>query len=129
MANAQVLKSHQWKHRIILLFAEHPDSDSLLKQGEELESSDKGVKERDLVVYRLFMEKGMGPSGKPLDREKAEQLRHIYNIPKTGFTFLLIGKDGTEKLRRRAVVPVGQLFNVIDRMPMRQAEMRRKNNQ
>ena len=40
------------------------------------------------------------------------------------FTFILLGKDGTEKLRRLGkVVSPQELFQLIDSMPMRKAEM------
>ena len=37
---------------------------------------------------------------------------------------ILVGKDGTEKLRAHHVVSAQALFALIDAMPMRQREMR-----
>jgi hypothetical protein len=38
------------------------------------------------------------------------------------FTVVLIGKDGGEKLRRSDEVDLGEIFSLIDSMPMRQRE-------
>jgi hypothetical protein len=43
------------------------------------------------------------------------------------FTVVLIGKDGSEKFRSHEPVGPAQLFALIDAMPMRQAELRKKN--
>lgn len=45
------------------------------------------------------------------------------------FVLILIGKDGTDKLRTEQSVLADCLFGLIDRMPMRKEEMRRKANQ
>jgi len=46
----------------------------------------------------------------------------------TGGTFMvvLIGKDGGEKLRREEGATLGEIFGLIDTMPMRRREMRGK---
>ncbi|QED28004.1 DUF4174 domain-containing protein [Microvenator marinus] len=40
------------------------------------------------------------------------------------FTLILVGKDGTEKLRSHKAVAVEMLFETIDAMPMRIREMK-----
>jgi len=42
------------------------------------------------------------------------------------FTVVLIGKDGGEKLRREEGANLGEIFGLIDTMPMRRREMRGK---
>lgn len=42
------------------------------------------------------------------------------------FSLVLIGKDGTEKLRRTTLLPPAELFALVDAMPMRRAEMRER---
>jgi hypothetical protein len=39
---------------------------------------------------------------------------------------ILIGKDGGEKLSREEGTTLGEIFGLIDTMPMRRREMRRK---
>ena len=69
------------------------------------------VRERDIAV---LVDDGFPHSG----------LRRRYN--RQGFTAILVGKDGGEKLRRRGVLDVNTLSHTIDAMPMRQHETREK---
>jgi hypothetical protein len=55
-------------------------------------------------------------------------LRQRFHIEPGGSTFILVGKDGTVKLRRPSV-RLSNLFEVVDAMPMRRAEMRRQRGQ
>ena len=45
------------------------------------------------------------------------------DVAPDAFALLLIGKDGGEKRRDTSVPDLNSLFNLIDGMPMRQAEM------
>ena len=49
-----------------------------------------------------------------------------YKIPTSPFTIILIGKDKTEKFRSIKPVPAQTLFEIIDAMPMRRAEVGEK---
>lgn len=51
-----------------------------------------------------------------------------YNPTKDQFTVILIGRDGGEKYRTHTPVSSQILFDIIDSMPMRQSEIRKKNN-
>lgn len=121
------LKKHLWKDRVILLFSEsgtHPDLQSqlslLTKETEE-------VTDRDLVVYQVLRNTVLGPDGQPLPKPDQSWFYTTYvKEALDGFTFLLIGKDGTVKLKTDEPVPMRQLFGLIDGMPMRRAEMRRQ---
>ncbi len=42
----------------------------------------------------------------------------------TDFTVILVGKDGSEKLRSQNLLTTEKLFALIDSMPMRRGEMR-----
>jgi hypothetical protein len=53
-------------------------------------------------------------------------LRKKFGVTADEFEVILIGKDGTVKLRSKAAVSTSALFQLIDAMPMRQEEMREK---
>ena len=122
MADAQVdLKQYQWEKRLILLFAPSAEEQAYREQVVVLEGSE-GLLERDLLIAHLF-ETGSGQLGdEVLSEDEAAALRSEYEVG-DGFTFILIGKDGTEKRRSQEVVQVDDLFTQIDGMPMRQREM------
>jgi hypothetical protein len=48
-------------------------------------------------------------------------------VKRAQFTVILIGKDGTEKHRTNTLLQMQELFTIIDAMPMRRAEMGKKN--
>ena len=122
MANAQVdLTKYQWEKRLILLFAPSAEEPTYREQVAVLEDSSGGLTERDLLIAHLF-ETGSGQLGdEVLSEEVAAALRSEYGVGNE-FTFILIGKDGTEKRRSQEVVSINELFNQIDSMPMRQRE-------
>lgn len=123
---AQELTGHRWQDRVLLLFADGPEQADLQRQISLLTKNASEVTERDLVRYQIYPDGGLIPSGDNLPAELARALRQQYEAGDAPFLFILIGKDGTEKLRSREVVAPEALFARIDRMPMRRAEMRRQ---
>ena len=59
--------------------------------------------------------------------DSAVKLRNQFKIDSGTTTFILIGKDGTEKLRKDSM-DLDELFEVIDAMPMRQREVSLRNS-
>jgi len=111
-----LLRSHRWQHRLVLVF--HPGAaPDLMDQQEAIPVADPhGWAERDLQLIRL-----------PAGDTDAPALYERFQIESGTFTVLLIGKDGGEKARRvGAILSREDLYALIDTMPMRQAEMRRQ---
>lgn len=80
------------------------------RQLDLLEKAGRGVKERDIKITVA-------------DREDALYKKYITDT--SGFTVLLIGKDGSEKHRTNKLLTVDELFGIIDAMPMRKSEMKK----
>jgi hypothetical protein len=104
------LKTFQWKNRLLLVFAPSAADPEVQKQRSLVEEKSSGFHDRDLLVFILAEQKG---------GEKA--LETQFRIRPKSFTVLLIGKDGTEKLRQDSVIQPEKLFRVVDSMPMRRA--------
>jgi len=100
------LKHFQWKNRVLLLFAPAGD-DRLKKQTDLMEASRAGFEERDLITFII-------PEQSPLHAQ--------FRVDNKAYTVILLGKDGTEKLRQQSVLDPEKLFRLIDSMPMRRAE-------
>lgn len=125
---AQSLAQHEWENRVVLLFAPDFENENLKQQLAFFQKDLKGLADRKLIVYQIT----------PDDVKKEEKLlignSEIHNsfgkfkIDKSEFTFILIGLDGGEKMRSSEVVSIKELFSKIDRMPMRQSEIRRNRN-
>jgi len=121
--NIDIPGPYLWKNRILLVFNLQND-DQLNKQLHLFSKNQAGMDERDLIVFRILPDKVEQIHGKEYGKNAAEKLRSKYNIDKNDFTVILIGKDGTEKLRQQKVLSIDKLFATIDAMPMRRREMR-----
>lgn len=114
-------EDHQWKHRLILIFADE-NGPTYLQQMDNLCADSTGLKDRDIRIYSIFPHSSQ-PELSPSDRAL---IRRKYNPKQIPFLVLLIGKDGGVKARRTDLYPRREIFDLIGSMPMRQAEMRRK---
>jgi hypothetical protein len=121
--NIDIPGPYLWENRILLVFNLQND-DQLNKQLHLFSKNQAGMDERDLIVFRILPDKVEQIHGKKYGKNAAEKLRSKYNIDKNDFTVILIGKDGTEKLRQQKVLSIDKLFATIDAMPMRRREMR-----
>ena len=122
----EVLDEFLWRNRLILISAPSPSNTLFKKQSHLLNSELIDLVDRDLVIISAFADTGdyyidgvpSGPSKKLLNK---------FKIPKSEFCLILVGKDGTPKLRKiGSLVNPKTLFSLIDSMPMRKYEMATK---
>ncbi|MBT8237722.1 MAG: DUF4174 domain-containing protein [Croceitalea sp.] len=113
MGNAQDLASYKWKNRVIILFS-NTNSKLMNQQFRLLNEQVASLQDRDIVV---------------LTPNSVDQLSHKKNIKlEEDFVgLILIGKDGGIKLKKSFVVEPEVIFNLVDSMPMRRAEIRKQN--
>ena len=126
-SNAQdpeILDKYQWNNRLLLVYAASNESPVYQEQVQEFEQHQKGVEERDLVIFFIFPQKVINPEGKVSPSQTADYLRQRYSIASDQFAVILIGKDGGAKLTEKEFLSTDRLFGTIDQMPMRQREMR-----
>ncbi len=95
--------------RQLLLFTQK-DTRMAEKQLTVWKAAQLGMQERDLTITVV--------TGNDLLYTKYKVDRQ------TDFTLILVGKDGSEKLRTHSLLPIKKLFALIDAMPMRKEEMR-----
>jgi hypothetical protein len=117
------LADFRWKNRIVLLFAPTPDDDVCASFRRAWEGLRTEVNARDLLLVEAY-ESGESRIGTtPLAGASVAQLRDRFKVASGAVVFVLIGKDGMEKLRK-TTISMDELFGTIDAMPMRQREMR-----
>ena len=120
------LNSFKWKNRLLFLFASSEEDRFYLALKEEIARQGMEIRDRDLLVFEVF-EKGESRLGKErLSSGQVLALRKHLSVPSGQFMIILIGKDGGEKLRQDRLVELKEIFGIIDAMPMRQQEMRKK---
>jgi hypothetical protein len=100
-------------HREILLVAQRMDDPDLLIQKKILQADEEGLTERDIIITLITPESDKKRYNKLMKNGKC-------------FRFILIGKDGGEKLSSEKPVTLEQLFALIDGMPMRRYEVKIK---
>ncbi|WP_299687662.1 DUF4174 domain-containing protein [uncultured Tateyamaria sp.] len=106
------LKQFVWEKRPIVVFADSPNDPNFGLQMEYLEERAQALAERDVIVLTDTDPAAEGPL--------REALR-----PR-GFMLVLIGKDGGVKLRKPFPWDVRELSRTIDKMPVRQREIRER---
>jgi hypothetical protein len=107
------ISAQQKNARDIWIFASDSSNASFITQKATLANTAE-LKQRDIQVHQV------------VGLKKNESLFKKYKASAAKFTFILFGKDGTEKLRSNDPVSLENLYRTIDAMPMRQAEI--KNN-
>ena len=123
----QDLEGHRWKDRVLLLYTPGVAHPEYLEQVGMLQQDLTGLQERKLVVYTRL--KDRYGCGLPVEVwREIEGDRSPKAHFKSGFGLELIGLDGSLKLRREGIVSAGTLWNLIDGMPMRRAQMRKNKN-
>lgn len=103
----RALEAYRWQARLVLVFAE-PGDPRIAAQTALLGSASAAVADRDTVVL--------------VDTDPASDLRARFRP--SGFTVVLVGKDGGEKLRNDRITEPSEIAALIDTMPMRRREMR-----
>jgi len=122
------LAQFQWKNRLLFLF--FPDKNhSLFKSlKSEIMNQHAEVKDRDLVVFEMLERDSAKMNGADIDRQTADSIREHFSVPSNKFSLILVGKDGSIKLKSHDHVSLEEVFELIDSMPMRQSEMRQKDH-
>ncbi|MFL1011289.1 DUF4174 domain-containing protein [Flavisericum labens] len=126
----QNLETHKWKHRIVIIKASEIDSNTSQKQLQEFRNSTRELIDRKIVMYKIT-----GDKFQYIDYSNSK-LNHSGKISETltkrvlnkniKFEVLLIGLDGGIKLQQKKVLIKEKLFEIIDSMPMRQAELKKR---
>ena len=114
------LAAKRWQRRVVLVYAHERNNPDLLAQQQWLAQQRAGLNERDFEQIVVI-----GAELSAVDRQ------YLWGgdrkLPKQAtFMTYLIGKDGGVKQRYSAPVAPQTLFRLVDAMPMRQSEMRRK---
>ena len=113
----------RWKYRIILVSAHEPHTSNALVNLNELAAE---IEERDIAWFVLGDDELHTNYKGKLKHTLREQIVDRYFTPVPNETsVLLVGKDGTLK-SHSSDLNLEATFGLIDQMPMRREEMRRK---
>jgi hypothetical protein len=116
------LPDHRWKNRIVLLFTPSREEKAYQDFHRVWNARGDEVSDRDLLLVEVVEEGESRVGNKLLTESSAAKLRSDFRGKLGATNFILIGKDGTQKMRN-ASVQLDKLFELIDAMPMRRREM------
>jgi len=111
-----------WEKRVLLVFAPDAEDDRMQRQNAVLAAVDAGLIERHMTVIRALGSNIVSVDGDSR-AQPADSFYRRFGVDAGEFRVILVGKDGTVKLDRSAVVSDDELFQLIDSMPMRRYEM------
>ena len=109
----------RWKNRLLVMFCGDASTGAWTELRDRVRCRQEEVRERDLLLILVAGATAASPK-----RRKTAELHKRFGINANGVCVLLIGKDGTEKMRWPHVPDLDDVFARIDAMPMRQREMR-----
>lgn len=126
VSQAYPLYSQQWSHRSVLYFA--PTQDNYVRQFlVEILMHQCELTERDVVTI-IITEDGYSQPGWLKHEFDLQDIMLAYRVPAGRHTAVLVGKDGSEKVRWGKTTDWDALKQTIDAMPMRRHEMARSSS-
>ncbi len=123
-AMAAELGDYLWKRRPLLVFAPSQGDPRLVETLSRIEAGRCDFVDRDMVLGVVVAEGRSRLDGQDIGPDQARRLTRQYANGANAFTVVLIGKDGGQKLRVDDVPDLQRIYDLIDGMPMRGAEMR-----
>jgi hypothetical protein len=121
----QTIKKHQWKDRVLLIFAHDKNSEDLKNQWKLLLEDKNELADRKLVVYSFT--KNEVRFNFEDNWKTSSDLYNSYIKNDAQFKILLIGLNGGIKIEEISTITLEKLFAIIDGMPMRRNELKDKN--
>lgn len=104
------IDDYLWTHRPVIVFADSPADPRFIEQMRLLDVGVADLTDRDVVVI--------------IDTDPLAVSDLRQSLRPRGFSLVLIGKDGRVKLRKPLPWDTRELGRVIDKMPMRQQELK-----
>ena len=122
-----ILQDYLWRNRLVLLFTPTLSDPLYVKQVGLLNTQVSELLDRCLKLIIVPHNASPIVDGR-IGLSSSSSFYTKFNVQDDEFTFILVGKDGTVKLKRvNKVVSSEVLFKRIDAMPMRRAEMATNN--
>jgi hypothetical protein len=113
LTEADSLDPFKWIARPVIVFADSPNDPRFIEQINLLQQRPEALLERDVVVIA--------------DTDPANPSEIRRQLRPRGFSLVLVGKDGQIELRKPEPWDVRELTHAIDKMPLRQQEIRDAN--
>lgn len=125
--NDKLIEDYRWQNRLLLVFSPSINNVQFDAIYNDIQQNQPAADDRDLKIFYLIKKGQSSVDGNNINKETAGAIREKYVVADDEVTIILIGKDGGEKMRQRNDFSLNEIFNRIDQMPMRKAEMEERN--
>ena len=116
---AQDLLSHRWEERVVVVYSANLDDKNADEQLALFKSTQAELEDRAMVVYHITNEGYRFNFSPELESSDSEDEEFDFKV-------MLLGLDGGIKYESNAVEPAQVYYELIDRMPMRRSQMRKR---
>lgn len=120
------LSTYRWSRRLLVVAAPKASDERVRKQLAGIDANRKAFAARDMTLLLLYEEDASTAAGKRVAKDDAERVRRELGIAAGEFAVRLVGKDGGVKRSADRPVPMREIYEQIDQMPMRRQEMRER---
>jgi len=124
---SQSIADLQWKNRLIVVFTNSVNSQKFQQQLEIFKKDMDGFNDRKLKLIHAIPDKQRIVIPETSEWRDSNFYKKNKKEKAADFEVILIGLDGGIKLRKYGLVEIKEIFDLIDSMPMRQAEIRENN--
>lgn len=125
---AQSITDYRWQHRIVLLVGTAENRAHIENTHSTFLQEAVAMRDRQILLLQMDRESVYGPEGEKLPFTPSS-VRSATATDEDFEGVILIGKDGGVKSRWDFDVKPKQIWEQIDGMPMRRAEMKHKSEQ
>ena len=115
------LAGFEWRYRVVVIFTDETRVEAE-KQAAMLLADIEALHRRDIIVLEVRHDEAHALFG-PDDELNPYAIRYDLDVSEGHFSVLLVGKDGTVKLRAEQPVAVERIFALIDQSPTPQADI------
>lgn len=103
------LSDYKWQNRLLLIFSPSQKDLRYQKQLKALKGKEDDFEDRDMKIFHLKSSGKSFVDEQEVNPSDIEKLHKKYEVTPNNFVVILIGKDGTEKLRTDSVLAVKKL--------------------
>ncbi|KFF47641.1 hypothetical protein GY26_19115 [Gammaproteobacteria bacterium MFB021] len=119
---ANPLITDRWQFRPLIVVTPDAQAPAYRDLRRQLAASQAQFDEREMLLYTVEGDQGTRHGVAMTPYETRALIEALGVDPSRGVTTILMGKDGGKKVELRGEVDLQQIYDTIDRMPMRRAD-------
>ena len=118
------LADYRWERRVLVISAPSANDTNVVALMDAINASSEEFADRDMLLVSLLDDAASTAGRRELTTGEVASAREALRIRSGAFALRLIGKDGSVKLSGDEAIPIKEVYDLIDGMPMRRREQR-----